>query len=315
MIRIREGRTLMITERDLRSHAGERLPGGRVLIEPYADWLLRDVVRAPADPGGLAHPAAAFLLATEGLGIGLEELFARFGASSRDGPMLGEWAVDTLEPLRPGRAYQAAAEVTGAVRKSGSRAGIFDLVSVTVTLAAEDGRPHAVVRPVYVFPRRTASPGAGPGTGPGGRAGGAAGRPAPKGDPLPPLTIEAVDPEKMKIMAALLRDPNPIHFDPAAARAAGLGDGTVNQGPVTIAYVQNMLASWAGGEDRIGALSLRLTANVLSGDRVAAGGRVVGAGSGSGAECAVWLDVTARAGEPLAPPLRALSGTAKVALA
>lgn len=308
----------MITEQELASHVGERLPGARVLIEPYADWLLRDVVRASASDTGLAHPAAAFLLATEGLGIRLEELFARFGASPQDGPMLGEWAVDMVEPLRPGRAYQATAEVTGAVRKSGHRAGIFDLVSVTVTLATAAGRPQAVVRPAFVFPRAAPA-----GTGDRGRstraaghaAGGAAPR-QPQGHPLPPLTIETVDQEKMKIMAALLRDPNPIHFDPAAARAAGMGNGTVNQGPVSIAYVQNMLASWAGGEERISSLSLRLTANVLSGDQVVAGGQLASPGPVTGmAGCAVWLDVTARAGKPLTPPLRALSGTATVTFA
>jgi 3-hydroxybutyryl-CoA dehydratase len=132
------------------------------------------------------------------------------------------------------------------------------------------------------------------------------------GDLLPSWTVESVDPEKMKIMAALLRDPNPIHLDPAAARALGLGDRVVNQGPVNFGYVQNMLAAWAGGPGRIRAISLRLTAIVLAGDRVAAGGRVTSVSSGGVVECAVWLDVLERAGSPLRPPLRALAGTATV---
>ncbi len=136
---------------------------------------------------------------------------------------------------------------------------------------------------------------------------------AKAGDILPCWTIEAVDPEKMKIMAALLRDPNPIHLDPAAVRALGLGDRVVNQGPVNFGYVQNMLAAWAGGPGRILAMSLRLTAIVLAGDRLAAGGRVTSVSSGGLVECAVWLDVLERAGSPLRPPLRALAGTATVA--
>jgi 3-hydroxybutyryl-CoA dehydratase len=133
------------------------------------------------------------------------------------------------------------------------------------------------------------------------------------GDLIPCWTVEAVDPEKMKIMAALLRDPNPIHLDPAAARALGLGDRVVNQGPVNFGYVQNMLAAWAGGPGRIRALSLRLTATVLAGDRLAAGGRVTSVSLGGLVECDVWLDVLERAGSPLQPPLRALTGTAKIA--
>lgn len=133
------------------------------------------------------------------------------------------------------------------------------------------------------------------------------------GDLLPYWTVEAVDPEKMKIMAALLGDPNPIHLDPAAARALGLGDRVVNQGPVNFGYVQNMLAAWAGGPGRIRAISLRLTAVVLAGDRLAAGARVTRVNPGGLVECAVWLDVLERAGSPLRPALRALDGTATVA--
>jgi 3-hydroxybutyryl-CoA dehydratase len=133
------------------------------------------------------------------------------------------------------------------------------------------------------------------------------------GDLLPCWTVETVDPEKMKIMAALLRDPNPIHLDPAAVRALGLGDRVVNQGPVSFGYVQNMLAAWAGGPDRIRAMSLRLTATVLAGDRLAARGRVTSVSSTGLVECAVWLDVLERAGSPLRPPVRALVGTATLA--
>lgn len=129
------------------------------------------------------------------------------------------------------------------------------------------------------------------------------------GDPLPAWTVDAVDAEKMKIMAALLCDPNPIHLDAAAVRRLGMGDRVVNQGPVTMGYVQNMLVAWAGGEDRIRALALRLSANVFAGDRVVAGGRVTALREDGGArlaDCEVWLDVV--------DGPRAVHGTATVAL-
>ena len=44
------------------------------------------------------------------------------------------------------------------------------------------------------------------------------------GDPLPPLVVDAVGAEKMKILAAILRDPNMIHIDRDLIRSRGLGD-------------------------------------------------------------------------------------------
>ncbi|WP_238368469.1 MaoC family dehydratase [Mesobacterium pallidum] len=61
------------------------------------------------------------------------------------------------------------------------------------------------------------------------------------GTDLPPYRIEHVDPETMKAWAPLLRDPNPIHLDRAAVRAAGLGDRRINQGPINLAYVVTLL--------------------------------------------------------------------------
>jgi hypothetical protein len=145
---------IVVTEEDVKARIGHRFAGGLATIEPYADWLLRDVVGSPPARDDLAHPLAAFLLATHGLGVDLGALFALFGTSAADGPLLGEWTVDVIEPLRVGQAYLVSGEVVGAVRKSGLRAGVFDVVTLAVTIADGDGRPHAIVRPAYVFPRR-----------------------------------------------------------------------------------------------------------------------------------------------------------------
>ena len=72
-----------------------------------------------------------------------------------------------------------------------------------------------------------------------------------RGDPLPELVIDPVDPEKMKTMAALLRDPNPIHWDVDVVRQLGMGDRPVNQGPNNMAYLVNLLAAFAGGYERV----------------------------------------------------------------
>jgi acyl dehydratase len=140
-------------EEELRGRVGHRFPGGRARIEPYVDWLVRDVVGAPKGDAHL-HPTVAFLAAQGALGVGLEEVFALFGSSSADGPMLGEWAVEFARPLRAGVEYAVRAEVEGVRRRSG-RSGVLDLVTVLIELAGPDGDVHATVRPTYAFPRRS----------------------------------------------------------------------------------------------------------------------------------------------------------------
>ena len=94
------------------------------------------------------------------------------------------------------------------------------------------------------------------------------------GEELEPLVIESVDPEKMKLMAAILRDPNPIHFDADAVRALGLGDRVVNQGPANMSYLLNMVTQWSGGVGTLRSTAMRFVGNVFAGDRVACTGRV-----------------------------------------
>jgi len=142
------------------------------------------------------------------------------------------------------------------------------------------------------------------------------------GDALPPLEATA-DPAAMKTMAALLRDPNMIHLDPAVSDGLGLGPRVVVQGPITMGWVHTMLAGAAGGPERILATRIRFHDMVFGGERVVAGGEVTGivsrrgnaraagrtdaAAAGEVVECAVWLDVQRPDG-----PVRALSGTARL---
>lgn len=114
------------------------------------------------------------------------------------------------------------------------------------------------------------------------------------GDSLPPRDVPSVDAEKMKTMAALLSDSNPIHWDAEAVRAAGLGDRPVNQGPSNMAYVLDMVSSWAGGYERLRRVRLRFTGNVFAGDHVRASGTVADVRREDGetvTECDVRLDV------------------------
>lgn len=113
------------------------------------------------------------------------------------------------------------------------------------------------------------------------------------GDELTPVVIEEVPVEAMKTVAALLHDPNPIHFDVEAVRALGMGDRLVNQGPNNMGYLVAMLARHAGGRDGVRRLRVRFLGNVFAGDRLVARGRVASVEERNGerlAEVEVWLE-------------------------
>ena len=103
-----------------------------------------------------------------------------------------------------------------------------------------------------------------------------------KGMPLGPLTIEAVPASGMKLAAALLDDPNPIHLDPRAVETLGLGTTVINQGPITISYLQSMIAAALGDAGRIVSFKARFVANVFAGDRVDCVGTVDAVDGGAG---------------------------------
>lgn len=112
------------------------------------------------------------------------------------------------------------------------------------------------------------------------------------GESLPTFDVAAVDPQRMKTMAALLRDPNPIHFDLESVARLGLGDRPVNQGPIHFAYLMNMLSSWAGGAQHLRDVDVRFLGNVFGGDHVVAGGTVVEVDEEAAtARCEVWVEV------------------------
>lgn len=109
---------------------------------------------------------------------------------------------------------------------------------------------------------------------------------------LPSWEVAAVSAEKMKTMAALLCDPTPIHWDPEAVAALGLGERPINQGPLNMAYVMNMLAAWCGGYERLRRFRVRFLGTVFADDRLVAGGVVTAVRDEGGvrvADCDIFL--------------------------
>ena len=124
---------------------------------------------------------------------------------------------------------------------------------------------------------------------------------------IPPWDMLHVLPERMRTMAAILRDPYPVHWDRRVVAAMGLGERTINQGPLGLSYMINMLHAWAGHQC-IKRLTMTFPLPVFENDHVTARGVVTAVRQQQNltyADCDIWLE---RDGD------RPLVGTATVLL-
>jgi acyl dehydratase len=120
---------------------------------------------------------------------------------------------------------------------------------------------------------------------------------------IPSFVVESVDAQRMKTMAAILRDPYRVHWDREATREMGLGGRVINQGPLNLSYIVNALHNFAGA-GCVRRLTVQFHRPVFDGDSVVGGGEVVVVGNES-RTCNVWLK---RGDETV------VSGTAEISL-
>jgi acyl dehydratase len=130
------------------------------------------------------------------------------------------------------------------------------------------------------------------------------------GDLIPEWEMARVSPERMRTMAAILRDPNPIHWDrdAVASLPLGLGQRTINQGPLGLSYMINMLHAWAGPEC-VRRIVMRFPQVVMDEERVVARGEITALREQQEqrlADCRIWLEHQERG--------VLLEGTATIAL-
>ncbi len=128
------------------------------------------------------------------------------------------------------------------------------------------------------------------------------------GDEIPSWDMPCVTRERMRTMAAILRDPNPVHWDPRVVDDLGYGEHTINQGPLGLSYMINMLHAWTGPSS-IRRIYMTFPKVVLDGDHIVAMGKVTAVREENGkrlADCDIWLH---REGTP-----NPLEGTATVEL-
>jgi acyl dehydratase len=124
------------------------------------------------------------------------------------------------------------------------------------------------------------------------------------GDSIPEWIMESVSAERMRTMAAILRDPNPLHWDRDAVNSLPvvdtlpfkLGKRTINQGPLGLSYIVNMLHEWMGPEC-IKRFYITFPQVVLDEDCVIARGTITALREEQGiqlADCDIWLEHSER---------------------
>lgn len=145
---------MTITVEELEALVGTSFPGGTYTIEPYEHWLMTDAFGSTPSRDGSAHPMYAYYGALAGMGMSVDDLFARVGASADDGPMFGEAGIEVLKPLEIGATYTVTGGFESVVRKEGRKAGVFDIVGFRLELRDAGGELAAVSTNSFIFPRR-----------------------------------------------------------------------------------------------------------------------------------------------------------------
>jgi hypothetical protein len=125
------------------------------------------------------------------------------------------------------------------------------------------------------------------------------------GTRLAPFSIQ-VESAKMKTVAAIMRDPNPTHYDVKTVKALGLGERLLNQGPANAGYMMEFVCRVAGGAAEVRSFKVRYLSTVHEGDVVVCEGTV--SGIDTDAETAELELLAAVEGNPV------LAGSAVVAL-
>ncbi|WP_435348612.1 MaoC family dehydratase [Haloarchaeobius sp. HRN-SO-5] len=129
------------------------------------------------------------------------------------------------------------------------------------------------------------------------------------GDPLEPgtvlatRTIEDVDAEAMKLVTAVVRDPNPMHYDPEYATDQGF-PGRVNQGPINAAYAAQAALLVADSPADLRTFDVRYDGFVFEGETVEATATFEGARDADGPLVDLSLELVNQDGDVV------LTGTA-----
>lgn len=261
---------------------GFRFPGGRYTIAHWENFLLTDCTTAEQLPDGLVHPAALFHVPILGSGISIAKLFEVCGAEGPGSVGLDGYDWEYFAPLRIDVEYDVQGSIVHWEHRLDHNGNAYDAMKFSIELRdVQRDELAARVTNSWRFRRQHATA--------------AYKMPAPVTDSdvspviasIPPFVVESVDAQRMKTMAAILRDPYRVHWDREATREMGLGGRVINQGPLNLSYIVNALHNFAG-PGCVRRLTVAFHRPVFDGDHVEAGGEVVAQDNDS-RSCKVWL--------------------------
>ena len=295
---------------DIRALVGHRFPGGVYSIAHWENFLLTECTGAEPLPDSLAHPVALFHVPILGAKTTIKEMFSVGYAESDFSIGIESYDWEIFQPLREETPYRITGEVSEADRCA-AEGRVFDRIQFRFDLFAPDEALAARATITWHYRRSLAADGsekALPDLADARHSSAASADAEDEGTEIPPWLMERVLPERMRTMAAILRDPNPVHWDPSVVEQLGFGHHRINQGPLGLSYMVNMLHAWAGPAS-LRRLFMRFPLVILDGDRITARGRVTNRREDGGeqlADCDIWLER-----EGTSPPLL---GKATVAL-
>jgi acyl dehydratase len=263
---------------------GFRFPGGRYTIAHWENFLLTDCTTAEQLPDNLVHPVALFHVPILGSGISIAKLFEVCGAEGPGSVGLDGYDWEYFSPLRIDVEYDVQGSIVHWEHKLDDNGNAYDAMKFQIELrdVARDElaaritnswrfrRQHATQaykKPPRVEDDHDADT-------------------SPR-EQIPAFTVASVDAQRMKTMAAILRDPYRVHWDRQATRDMGLDGRVINQGPLNLSYIVNALHNFAGA-GCVRRLTVQFHRPVFDGDHVEGGGEVI-AESNESRECTVWL--------------------------
>jgi acyl dehydratase len=113
-----------------------------------------------------------------------------------------------------------------------------------------------------------------------------------EGESIGPLTKQVTQ-TQIVAYADASGDHNPIHIDPAAARAVGL-DGTIAHGMLSMAFLGQVVTDWLAGQPQPGGwlarLRVRFQAMVRPGDTLGCRGALGGGAQGGRQALQLWAE-------------------------
>ena len=257
---------MRLSDDEIRSY---RFPGGRYTIAYWENYLLTDCTTAEQLPDGLVHPVALLHVPILGANIEIATLFAVCGADGPGSVGLDGYDWELFEQLRIETEYDVQGSIVHWEHEEDPDGHPFDSMKFSIEIR-DASSPERLVARVTNSWRFRRSPAVAAFIPPATMSLDEMVKPEHR---LPEFIVESVDAQRMKTMAAILRDPYQVHWDREATARMGLGGRVINQGPLNLSYIINSLHRFAG-VGNIRRVTVAFHRPVFDSDYVVAGGYV-----------------------------------------